>query len=246
MPSVKSVGLAIVCRIGLRDAKRLAVLVVVGRPPVRRHGVVQRLASVGVAAVEELVRRKRLQRIKESAGRVVRQVSPSLHRHALPITVGGVVARRLQSGSLAGSKDVGAVARAFDVDRSKNESVVLHRLLRRFVPGHAQRHPVLVVADGPSVRRASVVQGKTVVADSVEELVEEKRKFAVVVGMGQVSAREHSHAVAVVVVGMVARGLQLRCLAGSEDVVAVGFALDLHRGEEPAIASCLLQYTLSA
>ncbi len=138
-------------------------------------------------------------------------------------TVGGVIARRLQSGSRASSKDVGAAHRVFDVDRSKNESVVLHRLLRRIVPGHAQRCPVLVGAEGPSVRRASVVEGKTVVADSVEELVEEKRKFAVVVGMGQVSTREHSHAVAVVVPGMVARGLHVCCLAGSVDVLAVGW-----------------------
>ena len=38
-----------------------------------------------------------------------------------------------------------------------------------------------------------------------------------------------------VVVGMVAGGLQLGSPAGSEDVRAVGGAVDLHRGEEPAI-----------
>jgi len=36
---------------------RLAVLVVLGGPPVRGHGVVERLGAVGVSAVEELVRR---------------------------------------------------------------------------------------------------------------------------------------------------------------------------------------------
>ena len=53
--------------------------------------------------------------------------------------------------------------------------------------------------------------------------------------VGQVSAREHRHAVAVVVAGVVARRLQLGSCAGSKDVRAVGSAFDLHGGEEPTI-----------
>ena len=45
------------------------------------------------------------------------------------------------------------------------------------------------------------------------------------------------HDNAVVVVGMVAGGLQIGSSAGSEDVRAVGRALDLHRGEEPTIVT---------
>ena len=42
---------------------------------------------------------------------------------------------------------------------------------------------------------------------------------------------------AVVVVGMVARGLQIGSSAGNKDVRAVGRALDLHRCEEPTIVT---------
>ena len=68
-----------------KDTQRLAVLVVLGGPPVRGHGVVERLAALGVSAVEERVRRKRLQIVGVSIGRVVRQVSPSLQRDTLAI-----------------------------------------------------------------------------------------------------------------------------------------------------------------
>ena len=76
-PAIETRSLA---KILLGDAQRLAVLVVVGGPPVRGHGVVVRLAAVGVGAAEELVRRKRLQAVKLSAGWDVRQVSLRLHR----------------------------------------------------------------------------------------------------------------------------------------------------------------------
>ena len=110
--------------------------------------------------------------------------------------VGAVVARREEICSLAGSKDVGAVARAFDIDGLERPSVVVHRLLRRIVPRHAKRHAVLDVAVRPSVRRASVVQRLGAVADSVKELVEEKGDFAGVVRIRQVSALKHSDTVA--------------------------------------------------
>ena len=54
-PAIESFSLAAVLRILLGDEQRMAVLVVVGGPPVRGHGVVERLAAVGVGAVEELV-----------------------------------------------------------------------------------------------------------------------------------------------------------------------------------------------
>ena len=84
-PAIESFSLAAVLRILLGDAQRLAVLVVVGGPPVRGHGVVVRLAAVGVGAAEELVRRKRPQAVKVCTGPVVRQVYPSLHRDTVAI-----------------------------------------------------------------------------------------------------------------------------------------------------------------
>jgi len=108
------------------DAKCDTIGVTCSRPPVGTAGVVQRLDSVGRAAVKELFEQKLVGAVLGRVG----QVASGKSRDAIAIVVAGVVARCEQSFCLASSHNVGAVGSSRKLHWSPIPSVPCVRLRR--------------------------------------------------------------------------------------------------------------------
>ena len=112
--------------------------------------------------------------------------------------VRGVITGSLETRFFARGKDVGAGALALDVGGSEGPTVPLGLLLRLLVPLNTESRAVLVIAVGPAVRDACVVQGPNAVCrPAVEEFVVGEGEVGVVGGVGQMASSERCDAIAI-------------------------------------------------